>query len=350
MLRLPIGTDTLGQRLDKALASAAEIEAPDRALSRSRIRALIEDGQASMDGVTLRDPSLKVKAEGVVELSLPAPRPARPQPQDLPVEIVWEDAHLVVVLKPAGMATHPAPGTPDGTLVNALLHHCGDTLSGVGGEVRPGIVHRLDKDTSGLLVAAKTDAAHQALTAAFSTHDIQRRYAAICWSAPDGAEPRIAGLPGVTREGGRLRVETGIARHRTDRKRMTATRLDAGGSRRAVTWFEIAERYGLPGEKPVAARIACELETGRTHQIRVHAAWLGCGLLGDPTYGRERASAVAKLDDPARAALEALGRQALHAELLGFAHPITGEPMCFERPPPADFETLSETLREQFPS
>ncbi len=327
---------------------AVEAAEPDRVLSRSRIRALVEQGHASMGGETLRDPSLKVKVEGEVELSIPAPRPTRPQPQDLPIEIVFEDAHLVVVLKPAGVATHPAPGTPDGTLVNALLHHCGDTLSGIGGELRPGIVHRLDKDTSGLLVAAKTDAAHQALTAAFAAHDIERRYAAICWSAPDGAEPRIGGLPGVTREGGRLRVETGIARHRADRKRMATTRLEAHGSRRAVTWFEILERYGDPGKPPVAARIACELETGRTHQIRVHASWLGCGLLGDPAYGRERASAVARFDEPAREALENLNRQALHAELLGFVHPVTGDAMRFERAPPEDFERLAEALREQF--
>lgn len=345
---LILGPDRIGQRLDRALADAAAEQASERALSRSRIRALVEAGHAAMGGATLRDPSVKVKADGVVVLTVPAPRSATPQAEPIPIDVVYEDAHLIVVMKPAGMAAHPAPGTPSGTLVNALLAHCGDTLSGVGGEVRPGIVHRLDKDTSGLMVVAKTDAAHQGLAAAFATHDIERRYRAICWSVPDGADPRIAGLPGVSREGARLRVETGIARHRSDRKRMAATRLDSPGSRRAVTFFEIIERFGPPGAPPLAAEIACTLETGRTHQIRVHAASLGCGLLGDPVYGRERASGAARLSPEAREALTALDRQALHAELLGFVHPIEARAMRFERPPPEDFMALAETLREQF--
>jgi 23S rRNA pseudouridine1911/1915/1917 synthase len=303
-----------GERLDKALAALL----PD--LSRARLQALIAVGALSHDGRTVTSGSAKAQA-GAYRLLVPALLEAEPRPQDLSLEVLFEDPHLIVVNKPAGMAAHPGPGTPDGTLVNALLHHCAGSLSGVGGVARPGIVHRLDKDTSGVMVAAKTDAAHAGLSALFAAHDIERRYIALTRGAPKAPH-------GV--------IHTQIGRSSHDRKKMAV--LKSGG-REAITRFRVQRVFG-PQIKPVAARVACELETGRTHQIRVHLASQGAPCLGDPVYGSGAPAA------PVKAAIEASGlhRQALHAAVLGFAHPITGEILRFETPLPADMADLEARL------
>lgn len=316
-------------RLDKALADA--LAEPGAALSRSRLGALIAAGAVRRaDGAVVTDGALKVKPGEAFDVLVPPPAPAFATPEAIPLDIVHEDAALIVVNKPAGMVVHPAPGAMRGTLVAALLHHCGATLSGVGGVARPGIVHRIDKDTSGLLVVAKTDAAHAALSAQFAAHDLEREYLAVVWGAPDRADPRLAGLPGVGFEPeGWVRIEAPIARHKIDRKRMA---VSAGG-RRAVTRFRVEARFG-PAEKPFAALIRCRLETGRTHQIRVHLAHVGHPLVGDPVYGRARSH-------PAAAGF---ARQALHARTLGFRHPDDGRMVRFERPPPPDLTALIEEL------
>jgi 23S rRNA pseudouridine1911/1915/1917 synthase len=302
------------ERLDKALTRAW----PE--LSRARLQALIASGRLSRDGVEVRNASARV-TPGRYRLTVPPPQAAEPEAQDLPLSILHEDAHLVVVDKPAGMAAHPAPGAPDGTLVNALLHHCGDSLSGVGGVARPGIVHRLDKDTSGVMVAAKTDAAHAGLSALFSTHDIERSYIALTRGAPSPE---------------RGRIHTRIGRSNADRKKMAV--LTSGG-REAITDYGVRQTYGRPtrlGGPSPAAQVVCTLHTGRTHQIRVHLASKGAPILGDPVYGSGAPSA------PVRDAIAAsgLGRQALHAAVLGFVHPITGERLRFETPPPEDMAAL----------
>lgn len=279
-------------------------------------------GLVSRGGVTCADPSAKAQA-GTYALLIPPPAPADPQPEDIPLTVLFEDAHLIVVDKPAGMAAHPAVGTPGGTLVNALLHHCGDSLSGIGGVARPGIVHRLDKDTSGVMVAAKTDAAHAGLSKLFAAHDIDRMYLALTRGAPRD-------LKGT--------VDTQIGRSATDRKKMAV--LKSGG-RNAVTHYAVERRFG-PAERPVAARVACRLETGRTHQIRVHMASLGSPCLGDPLYGGGAPAAAVR----AAMASAGLARQALHAAVLGFAHPITGETLRFETAPPADMRTLEALLAD----
>ena len=309
---LPV--ELVGQRVDKALAVAI----PN--LSRARIKALIDQGRVSRDGQALSDVSAKALA-GDYRLSLPPPAPAIPLPQDIPLAVLYEDEHLIVIDKPAGMAVHPAPGTRDGTLVNALLHHCRGDLPSIGGVARPGIVHRLDKDTSGVMVAAKTDAAHAGLAALFARHDIDRLYLALARGAP------------YPRKG---TIETLIGRSPNDRKKMAVLRA---GGRTAITAYEVERGFG-PQEKPLASRIACRLETGRTHQIRVHLASKGSPCLGDPLYGA---------GPPAPAVREAilaagLHRQALHAAVLGFRHPITGEVLRFETPPPPDMAALQTRL------
>jgi 23S rRNA pseudouridine1911/1915/1917 synthase len=303
-----------GQRLDRVLAPLF----PD--LSRARLQALINDGRLSLDGEPIRDAARKAKA-GVYVLNVPPPAPADPEPEAIALSILYEDAHLIVVDKAAGMAVHPAPGTYRGTLVNALLHHCGDSLSGVGGVARPGIVHRLDKDTSGVMVAAKTDAAHWGLSALFATHDIDRLYVALTRGAPSP--------PAAT-------IQTQIGRSPGDRKKMAVLR---SGGREAITHYRVETTFG-PQERPLAARVACRLETGRTHQIRVHLASKGAPCLGDPVYGAGQPSAMV------RQALEAAGlrRQALHAALLGFVHPITGAALRFETPLPPDMAGLENAL------
>jgi 23S rRNA pseudouridine1911/1915/1917 synthase len=309
-----ITAEEAGGRLDKTLAAKLAD------LSRGRIQALMAGGQVSLDDRPLTDASAKA-APGLYTLLIPPPEAAEPEGEAIPLAILFEDEHLIVVNKAPGMAAHPGPGTPGGTLVNALIHHCGDSLSGIGGVARPGIVHRLDKDTSGVMVAAKTDAAHQGLSALFAAHDIDRVYIALTRGAP------------YPRKG---TITTQIGRSGFDRKKMAV--LKSGG-REAVTHYVVEKAFG-PAEKPLAARVACTLQTGRTHQIRVHMASKGSPCLGDPTYGSgPPAPAV-------RAAIEASGleRQALHAAVLGFVHPITGETLRFETPLPADMAGLEAQL------
>ncbi len=309
-----VSPEEAGGRVDKVLAALA----PE--LSRARIQALIAQGRVSLGGALLADASAKAVA-GDYRIEVPAPVAAEPKPEAIPLNVLYEDAHLIVIDKPAGMAVHPAPGTPSGTLVNALLRHCGDSLSGIGGVARPGIVHRIDKDTSGVIVVAKTDAAHQGLSALFHDHDIERTYIALTRGAPRAAKGSIEGA---------------IARSNTDRKKMAIVKA---GGRHAVTHY-VVERYFGPQDRPLAARLACTLETGRTHQIRVHLASQGCPCLGDPVYGSGPPANAVK----AAIAEADLHRQALHAAVLGFVHPVTGERLRFESPLPADMARLEELL------
>ncbi|MGG7565998.1 RluA family pseudouridine synthase [Rhodovulum sp. DZ06] len=342
---LVIEADQDGDRLDKALAWLVP---PGLGLSRSRLQALIAEGAVSRagpdggPGEVVTNHKGRVKAGEAYCVLPPPPAPAEPAAEDIPLSVLYEDKHLVVVDKPAGMVVHPAPGAESGTLVNALLHHCTD-LSGIGGQARPGIVHRIDKDTSGILVVAKTDAAHQRLSEMFAAHDLDRRYLAICWGAPDIGDPRLRGIEGVEVEpGGVVRMETQIGRHPADRKRQAVLR--EGQGRHAVTRFRTTERFG-PMEKPVASCVECVLETGRTHQIRVHMAHAGHPLVGDTVYGRGARRAAGALEDAAREALDGFSRQALHAAVLAFEHPVTGEELRFETPPPADMQALLDALR-----
>ncbi|RAK67750.1 RluA family pseudouridine synthase [Phenylobacterium kunshanense] len=309
-----IAGDEAGGRVDKTLAERL----PD--LSRARIQALIAEGRVSRDGVPVSDGSAKA-APGAYRIDVPPAAAAEPQPEDIPLTVLFEDAHLIVLDKPPGMAMHPAPGSEAGTLVNALLHHCGDSLSGIGGVARPGIVHRIDKDTSGVVVVAKTDAAHQGLAALFEAHDIDREYVAFTRGAPRPDKGTIEGA---------------IARSTHDRKKMAMVK---SGGRHAVTHYRVQRTFG-PQEKPLAARVACRLETGRTHQIRVHLASKGTPCLGDPTYGSgPPAPAVREAIETAQ-----LRRQALHAAVLGFRHPITGEQVRCESALPPDMAALEALL------
>ncbi|SDN14799.1 23S rRNA pseudouridine1911/1915/1917 synthase [Methylobacterium phyllostachyos] len=309
-----------GLRLDRALVALF----PD--LSRARLQDLIRTGHVNRDGTTLRDPALKVAAGSRIILSLPPPEPAVPVAEAADLPIVYEDGDLIVIDKPAGLVVHPAPGHESGTLVNALIAHCGASLSGIGGVRRPGIVHRLDKDTSGLIVVAKNDATHQGLTAQFADHGrtgpLERAYAALVWGLP---QPR-AGT-----------IRANLARSRFHREKIAVVSDESG--RHAVTHYAVSEVY------PEAALVRCELETGRTHQIRVHLAHLGHPLLGDPVYGGAFRTKAARLPPEAREALTSLGRQALHATLLGFSHPRTGKTLRFESPLPVDLATLVTHLR-----
>jgi 23S rRNA pseudouridine1911/1915/1917 synthase len=311
-----IAAEDLGGRLDRALANAL----PD--LSRARVQALIAEGAVSHAGASADDSAAKALA-GVYRIAIPPPAPADPQPESIPLTVLFEDAHLIVVDKPAGMAAHPAPGSERGTLVNALLAHCGESLSGIGGVARPGIVHRLDKDTSGVMVAAKSDAAHRGLSALFAAHDIERAYTALTHSAPAAERGTIA---------------TRIGRSPRDRKKMAVLRA---GGREAVTHYAVEHRF-QSRERSLAARIRATLETGRTHQIRVHLASIGAPVLADPLYGA---------GPPAPLVLQAIAeaglrRQALHAAVLGFRHPITGAALRFETPPPADMAALQAALEK----
>jgi 23S rRNA pseudouridine1911/1915/1917 synthase len=314
-IEIAIADSQAGERLDRALAAAR----PE--LSRSRIKALIEQGHLLLGGATIKDPALRVKPGQVFALEIPPAAEAAPQGQAIALSIVYEDDDLIVIDKPAGMVVHPAPGNPDNTLVNALIAHCGESLSGIGGERRPGIVHRIDKDTSGLIVAAKNDAAHKALSAAFAAHDIERAYLCLVWGVPSPA----AGT-----------VEGNIGRHPVDRKRMAVV---SRGGKHAVTHYRVLKRFGLG-----AALVECRLETGRTHQIRVHMTKLGHPLIGDATYGKPTPARRARLAPEARKAAEAFPRQALHAALLGFDHPRTGRHLRWQSESPADFRRLERSL------
>lgn len=325
-----VNDEDAGSRLDRFLALQAGAAA--EALSRTRIRALIDDGKVSVDGARTDDPGRKMRAGQVVAIDVPEAAPAEPIAENIPLAIAYEDEHLIVIDKPAGLVVHPAAGHESGTLVNALLGHCGDSLSGVGGVKRPGIVHRLDKDTSGLLVVAKTDAAHQGLAALFADHGrtlpLTREYRALVWGVPS----RMRGV-----------VDAPIGRHGTHRERQAIVHGERG--REAVTHWEVEKTLAGKNGEPVAALVVCNLETGRTHQIRVHMAHIGHPVLGDPLYATGFRTKGARLEEDGRAALEALGRQALHAARLGFEHPATGEWLEFESEIPADMQRLLDALR-----
>jgi len=329
-----IGADP-DKRLDKALARDVP---EDASLSRSRLARLIAGGAVAVNGTVVTDPRAKLAEGDLVEITVEEASEVDTLPEDIPLVILHEDADLIVIDKPVGMVVHPAPGTPSGTLVNALLHHFGGNLSGVGGEKRPGIVHRIDKDTSGLLVVAKSDKAHHGLAAQFEAHSVDRHYLAICHGVPDAADPRLRGVPGVSFEtGGILKLTTGLARHKTDRQRQAV--LFQGG-RHAVTRARVEEGFGA------VALINCWLETGRTHQIRVHMAHAGHALVGDQTYGGRRKVSAKAVGAALADDLNAFPRQALHAASLGFVHPVSGEKLAFSAPLPADMAGLLQRLRE----
>lgn len=283
----------------------------------------------------MTDPKARVSEGDVFEVEVREAADTPIRAQAIPLRVVYEDDDIIVVDKPAGMVVHPAPGTPGGTLVNALLHHLGGNLSGVGGSKRPGIVHRIDKDTSGLLVVAKSDQAHHGLAKQFHDHTIDRSYRAICYGVPDAGDPRLRGVPGVSFEPGAIvKITTMLARHKTDRQRQAVV---FQGGRHAVTRISVVEAFGHH-----AALLNCRLETGRTHQIRVHAAHVGHALIGDPVYGGRRALPKGA---PGAEVAATFSRQALHAASLGFVHPVSGERCEFECEPPEDFKHLLAALK-----
>lgn len=335
-IRFTIG-DAPPARLDKAMAR----DVPEAAsLSRTRLARLLDAGAIMVNGTIARDPKARVAEGAEVCVTVEEAEDSHILPEAIPLEIVFEDSDLIVVNKPAGMVVHPAPGTPSGTLVNALLAHCGDDLSGVGGMKRPGIVHRIDKETSGLLVVAKSDKAHHGLAAQFEAHSVERYYTCVVYGVPDASEPRLRGIRGASFERGNiLKMTTQLARHKTDRQRQAV--LFEGG-RHAVTRARTVESFGSP---PVLAKMECWLETGRTHQIRVHMAHAGHGLVGDPTYGGKRKLPKGALSPAALDVLQAFDRQALHATVIGFVHPCSGEAMRFEAELPSDLGALLSALR-----
>ncbi|HEX3536054.1 MAG TPA: RluA family pseudouridine synthase [Stellaceae bacterium] len=312
---IAIGAAEAGLRLDRALQQRL----PE--LSRTRLKQLILSGQIRQDGKVSRDPAQRVRCGQNFAVTLPPPDEPVPAAQAMALDIRFEDAHLLVLDKPAGLVIHPAPGNPDGTLVNALLAHCGSSLAGIGGVRRPGIVHRLDKDTSGLLVVAKTEAAHRALSSDFAARRIERAYAALVWGVPVPASGEIAG---------------NIGRSPHNRKKMAVVAAERG--KPAATRYRVERRFA-----DRAALLECRLLTGRTHQIRVHLAHSGHPLIGDPVYGTRAGRTIAR-SGPAGNAVFAFPRQALHAGLLGFVHPATGENLRFESPLPADLVGLLEDL------
>ena len=323
-----IGDDEAGLRVDRVLAAHLAH------LSRSRLKALILAGQVTIAGRTIRDPAATVKSGDLVKVTLPPPEPAAPQGEDIPLNIVYEDDAIIVIDKPKDLVVHPAAGHASGTLVNALIAHCGDSLSGIGGVKRPGIVHRLDKDTTGLMVVAKTDKAHRALAEQFAQKGegpLRRGYVAIVWGAP--------GKPKGT-------IDAPLGRHPQSRDQQAVR----GNGRAAITHWQVLERFTSPGARtPVASLLACTLETGRTHQIRVHLAHLGHPILGDATYGTGFRTKASLLAPQARDALAALGRQALHAYLLAIEHPETGKILEFQSELPGDLRRLRDALHTENP-
>lgn len=315
-----------GQRLDRFLSARLP------QLSRARLQALIRQGHARGDGETIMEPAARVKPGVRYEIEAPPPSDAVPGPELIPLDIVYEDDQLVVIQKPAGIVVHPGAGNWSGTLVNALIAHCGDSLSGIGGVRRPGIVHRLDKDTSGLMVAAKTDAAHRALARQFADHGrtgrLERRYLALVWGVPRPRQGRVAAR---------------LGRQPRQRQKMAVLR---DGGREAATYYRVVQELGGGEREAMASLVECRLETGRTHQVRVHMAHLGHPLIGDALYGAGFKSKTAALLPPARAAVAKLGRQALHAAVLAFVHPRTGELMRFESPLPPDMTEVLKCLSE----
>jgi len=307
--------EAAGQRLDRFLAEAIGT------LSRSRVKSLIEAGFAARDGMPVTQPAEPVRAGARYTLTPPAPVAAEPQAQPIPFPILYEDADLLVLDKPPGLVVHPAPGNYDGTLVNALLAHCGDSLPGIGGERRPGIVHRLDKDTSGVMVVAKTEAALARLSAMFAARDLDRAYLALCWGVPNPATGSIEGA---------------IGRDKRERKRMAVV---THGGKPALTHYRTLGQH-----QGAVSLLQCRLATGRTHQIRVHLAGQGHPIVGDPVYLRRIPSAARNLDTPTRTTLLDFPRQALHAARLGFSHPRTGAALSFTTPPPPDMLALLTPL------
>ncbi len=306
-----------GARLDVFLARAIP------ALSRTRLKRLIAAGRVRSGSGAVSDPAAKVKAGQNFAILVPESVDARPAAQRIPLTVIYEDAALIVIDKPAGLVVHPAPGNPERTLVNALIAHCGASLSGIGGVRRPGIVHRLDKDTSGLMVVAKTDAAHAGLAAQFAAHTVERAYRALVWGMPQPRQGTVEGNIG-----------------RSPRNRKTMAVLSRGG-KPALTRYRVVERYGA-----LASLLECRLATGRTHQIRVHLASRGHPVIGDPVYGRAKAARKQALPTAARAALDALGRQALDACVLGFTHPVSGEWLTFCKEIPRDIRLLKDSLEK----
>ena len=314
-----------GERLDRLLAQRLTD------FSRSRLKTLILNGATAVGETTVRDPGHRVNAGDTIALTVPPDAPAEPAPENIPLDIVYEDEALIVIDKPAGLVVHPAAGNPSGTLVNALIAHCGESLSGIGGVKRPGIGHRLDKDTTGLLVVAKNDRAHKALAKQFADHgrtgDLEREYLAFVWGVP--------GRPRGT-------IDAPIDRHPKARDKQAVRE----GGREAVTHWRLLETYTGTDKKPVAALLSCRLETGRTHQIRVHLAHIGHPLLGDDTYGPGFKTKAALLTENAQKALAALGRQGLHAHILGFQHPQTRKILSFKSRLPDDLARLRAALLE----
>ena len=315
LLTVTAREDEAGERLDRVLAAHLG------ALSRTRLKRLVETGRVSLGGATISDPAMRVKPGQCFAVAVPAPVDDRPAPQPLALDIRFEDEHVIVIDKPAGLVVHPAPGNPDRTLVNALLAHCGESLAGIGGVRRPGIVHRLDKDTSGLMVVAKSDAAHARLSADFAARRIERAYQAFVWGVP-------APLVGE--------ISAPIGRSPRDRKKMAVV---SRGGKEAVTRYRVLRAFGT-----VAACVECRLATGRTHQIRVHLSERGHALIGDQTYGGRGRGRIAAPGGPPRAAIAAFPRQALHANLLGFTHPATGEALLFDSALPRDMGELTRLL------
>ena len=334
-----VAAEEAGERLDRVLAR--HLAEPPAALSRSRLKVLIEEGAVALDGKTIRDPSHRVNSGAEIVVAVPPAEPAKPAAEPIPLQVVYEDDDIIVIDKPRNLVVHPAAGHWTGTLVNALIAHCGDSLSGIGGERRPGIVHRLDKDTTGLMVAAKNDRAHRALAAQFADHGksdeaFERGYLALVWGAPERPHGTI---------------DKPLDRDPRARDRMAVRE----GGRDAITHWQVLERYqgeklakitakGARPEAPVASLLLCWLETGRTHQIRVHLASIGHPLLGDETYGAGFRTKTALLPQAAQAALAALGRQALHAHILSVKHPSNGEFMRFQSELPHDLARLRKAL------
>jgi 23S rRNA pseudouridine1911/1915/1917 synthase len=338
---MPISTEHLtaeadesheGQRLDRFLSASLP------AMSRTRLQALIKEGCVSLGGATIEDVKYPVKPGDRFDISVPPAVTAKPEAQALPLNVVYEDDALIVIDKAAGLVVHPGAGNLDRTLVNALIAHCGMSLSGIGGVARPGIVHRLDKDTSGLLVVAKTDQAHRALSAQFADHgrigELERGYLALVWGTP----PRPRGT-----------IDAPIGRHPTSRTKM-AILSEAKGGRPAVTHYEVVDTFGARqgerGLEPIASLLECRLETGRTHQVRVHLASIGTPLIGDAVYGPGFKSKLRTLPPPLQHQVARLGRQALHAATLAFVHPVTGSLLKFNSPLPDDLRQIVRGFKE----
>lgn len=326
---LTAGEDAEG-RLDAWLTSVLDGE-----YSRNRIKALIEQGAVSLNGKVVKEPKRKIAYGDEVAIDLPEPEDPTPQGEDIPLDVLYEDEDLIVITKPAGLVVHPGAGNWTGTLVNALIHHCGESLSGIGGVRRPGIVHRLDKETSGVMVVAKNDMAHRHLAEQFADHGrsgpLERAYQAVVWGRP-------AGLKGT--------IDAPLGRSSADRTKRAVQRQDSSDAREAITHYEVVERFHEnPDATALASLIECRLETGRTHQIRVHMAHIGHPLIGDPEYAGGFRTKANRLPEPAREIVGRFPRQALHAFLLAFEHPRTGDVMAFEAPMPDDMEELVEALR-----